>query len=285
MKFRYLLSISLISVTACILLVIFLMKDKFIFDYNSTAKVEVIKQWSLPESLKEVSGIYYLGQQKMACVQDEKGIVYVFDLETSQVSRQLRFTPDGDFEGITAIEKRLFLLRSDGVLFDVNDYTATKPIITKTALFKEKDIDVEGLCTFSNQKLLIGIKASDALQPSGQVLVYNYNLDTHQLDEFIRIDNNHDIFKTIPKEHPSRNFNLSEVAYHQSTFYITEARTPKLLILDQNRKPQHLIYLSEADFPQPEGIAFNEEGDLFIASEENNNESQNINLIKIITPN
>ena len=281
MRSKYLLSIILLLVTVFILGVIFLLKDKYIFEYEPTAQVEVIKQWTLPEALKEVSGIYYLGNHKMACIQDEKGVIYIYNLKTSQITNQFEFEPQGDFEGITIINSTAYVLRSDATIFQVKNYKSPSPQVETLQLFNEKGIDVEGLFAFSEDELLIGIKFSKQIKALNQIVVYKYQISTEKLTEFMSISNQHEIFNSIPQSHPSRDFWLSEVAYADSNYYITEAKTSKLMIFDQNKNPQHLIYLDEDIFPQPEGIAIAEDGQLFIASEENKNQLQSISLIKI----
>ncbi|QSS96928.1 hypothetical protein [Psychroflexus sp. ALD_RP9] len=281
MRSKYLLSITLLLVTAFILGVIFLLKDKYIFEYKPTAKVEVLKQWTLPEVLKEVSGIYYLGDDKMACIQDEKGIIYIYNLKNSQIINQFNFEPEGDFEGITIIDSTAYVLRSDGTIFQIKNYDNSLSEVKTLKLFNEKGIDVEGLFALSKDELLLGVKFSNQIKASSQLVVYKYQISTQKLTEFIDISDNHEIFNSIPQSHPSRDFWLSEIAYADSKYYITEGKTPKLMILNQHQVPQHLIYLDEDVFPQPEGIAIADDGKIFIASEENNNQLQSISLIKI----
>ena len=39
--------------------------------------VKVISKWEVPDILREVSGIAYLGPNRFACVQDEQGTIFI----------------------------------------------------------------------------------------------------------------------------------------------------------------------------------------------------------------
>lgn len=55
--------------------------------------------WPLPHELKEISALTDLDADTVACVQDEKGIVFDVDVRTGKVVRRRRFGPHGDYEG------------------------------------------------------------------------------------------------------------------------------------------------------------------------------------------
>src|SRR5690554_4222760 len=70
----------------------------------------------LPEILHEVSGITMVDQNTVACVQDELGIVFFYNLEINKIERKIHFAKEGDFEGIAKADNDLYILRSDGQL-------------------------------------------------------------------------------------------------------------------------------------------------------------------------
>src|SRR5688500_11831849 len=67
----------------------------------SAGGIRIKEKWDLPEELKEVSGISFLGNEKFACVQDEEGTVFIYNLRSGKIEKKIAFTPAGDFEGIT----------------------------------------------------------------------------------------------------------------------------------------------------------------------------------------
>ncbi len=54
----------------------------------------------------------------MACVQDERGIVFVYDIGSQKIVDEVRFGSKGDYEGLTKFDSKLFVLRSDGKLYE-----------------------------------------------------------------------------------------------------------------------------------------------------------------------
>ena len=82
--------------------------------------------YQLPSILNEVSGITDLDSTHVAIVQDEKGIVFIFDLLAGKVIHQFSFDSTGDFEGITYADSSLFILRSDGRLTEWENFDMNK---------------------------------------------------------------------------------------------------------------------------------------------------------------
>jgi len=79
-----------------------------------------IKVFDLPNELREVSGIVHLGNKEIACVQDESGKIYIYNPEKNNTFELAHFQEDGDYEGMAYNENIFYLLRSDGLLVEVN---------------------------------------------------------------------------------------------------------------------------------------------------------------------
>ena len=55
-------------------------------DKESTeAGITVIKRWELPKILTEISGLSCMDEQRFACVQDELGKIFVYNIASSKV--------------------------------------------------------------------------------------------------------------------------------------------------------------------------------------------------------
>src|SRR5690606_34111236 len=77
-------------------------------DYNfNEPTVKVV----LPEILNEISGLVFLDSNLFACVQDEQGVVFIYDLNQKQIIKKIPFYTNGDYEGITKVNQTLFVLR------------------------------------------------------------------------------------------------------------------------------------------------------------------------------
>lgn len=78
----------------------------------------------LPDTLREISGIAELDSSTVACIQDENGILFIYDIVNNRIMKQISFYADGDYEGIARVNKTIYILRSDGTLFEISDYEA-----------------------------------------------------------------------------------------------------------------------------------------------------------------
>ena len=115
------------------------------------------QKWDLPEELKEVSGIAYLDQNRFACVQDEDGIVFIYNINDQKIEGKIPFAGAGDYEGITVNGNTAYVVRADGLLYEVDLKMSNKNVATyKTALTQNHN--VEGLCfDKENNRLLLAL--------------------------------------------------------------------------------------------------------------------------------
>lgn len=56
----------------------------------------------LPKVLHEISGLTDIDDHTIACVQDEEGLVFIYDLRKNEIKHQFAFGQPGDYEGITS---------------------------------------------------------------------------------------------------------------------------------------------------------------------------------------
>ena len=90
------------------------------FKSDLPASIKILKTWNLPAILKEISGISFIDNDRIACIQDEMGSVFIYNLSTSSLEDQVSFAAPGDFEGIAMVNKTAWVLRSDGKLFEIS---------------------------------------------------------------------------------------------------------------------------------------------------------------------
>ena len=73
----------------------------------------------LPRELREVSAVVLAGPGQVACVQDEKGALWLVDLHGAKQPQKLPFGEGGDYEGLAKVGDRYWVLRSDGRLLEL----------------------------------------------------------------------------------------------------------------------------------------------------------------------
>ena len=241
---------------------------------------KILQKWDLPEVLKEISGIAWIGDNRMACVQDEDGIVFIYNLNTSEVERQIKFGRDGDYEGIAVVDENAYVLRSDGIIIEIPDFLeyGISAKSYKTNLDQLPGINIEGLCADpANNRLLLAVK--EQKNSINQKRIYAVDLDQKMSSKnpIFEIDFSDPIFKNIKEE---EKFMPGELCLHPTTgeYFILDGSRPKLLITDSNGTSKDLIMLNPKDFGNPEGLTFNDRGDLFISNEAENGPA---NILKV----
>ena len=237
--------------------------------HQNIATVE--EKWELPSALKEVSGIAYLDDQRFACVQDEDGIIFIFNTTTSKIEKEVKFAGGGDYEGLALVDQDAYVVRSDGKIFEVQAWQGSNPKTSEYSTALTEDHNIEGLCHDpANNRLLLAIKDEEPGNKDYKG-IYGFDLASKQLAEepVYKINLTDKAFDKIDEEDQEDLISPSEINIHPKTgeIYIIEGKDPKILILDTNGKIKLLEELDEKDFPQAEGLTFSPEGALFISNE------------------
>jgi uncharacterized protein YjiK len=246
----------------------------------------------LPEYLKEISGLSYLtDNDQLACVQDENAIIYIFDIDSGKIVNKYQFGRDGDYEGVAINHDTVFVLRSDGTIFKVEDFRSDgRNVITITTPLSSANNTEGSFYDAQTNQLLItckdfpGINNFDDL--SGFKAVYSYDLTQNRLNlqpewliDLSEIEKfkNYSAYESISIRlgrqlkliKQDLVFKPSGIAIHPHTedAYIIAHIGKKLLVINREGRIKHLFQLDPGMFKQPEGICFSPAGDLFISNE------------------
>ncbi len=233
--------------------------------------LKIVREWNLPQVLKEISGINYLDSNHFACIQDEIGSIFILNSSSGLVETQIPFGPPGDYEAIAIVKGDAYVACADGRLYEVSNYNTGKPSVKEYGTHLTVKQNVEGLVYDAiNKRLLVAIKGKEE-NNSLYKGVYAFDLVTKKMPvkPVIRINIQDIIFNKNRKKTLKSNIQPSEIAIHPLTgdLYITDASRPQLLIMDNTGKIKDLILLDKIDFPKPEGITFSPAGECYIANE------------------
>ncbi len=262
--------------------------DKRITGYNF-AKPDVLL--ILPDTLREISGLTYIDPTSFACIQDENGILFIYDAVNNRIKKQYLFNIDGDYEGITRVDETIYILRSDGVLFKISDYESEDSKLTsyQTGIPANNN---EGLCyDQDNNRLLIACKGKigKGFEHKDKRVIYGFDLSTNTLTKEPVFDLDlhtirHFAIKnkiTLPTRtkrkgqivEPIIKFGISGICIHPSTkkLFLLSASDHLLFIFNMNGSIEHIEQLNPVLFNKAEGITFFENGDMLITNEGQDN--------------
>lgn len=249
------------------------------------AAVTIAKKWDMPEVLKEISGLSYIDEQRFACVQDELGTIFIYNIASSKIEKEIPFGAPGDYEGIAVVNENIWVLRASGKLYEVNNINSATPSVKEYVTHLTIKQDSEGLCyDKKNNRLLIAIKGAE-IGTEEYKGIYAFDLAARKMDAqpVFKINLLDDAFgngKSGKKKVTV--FNPSGITLHPENgdMYITDGKNSKLLITDAAGKIKKLYQLDLKEFPQPEGISFSPSAELFI-SNEGTKQAGNILKVKV----
>ncbi|MFA6254602.1 MAG: hypothetical protein WC675_01040 [Patescibacteria group bacterium] len=232
--------------------------------------------YPLPGYLHEISGITYIGNNKIAGIQDEDGVIYIYDLDKKTVTDSIEFGNPGDYEGVAFANGNFYVLRSDAILFDI---TKDRTIEYNLAIGANNN---EGLCYDpQNNRLLIATKskAEDGKEYKDKRYIYAFDLENKKLSAepifIIDITEIENFANSINAELEAKSgkkiikFRPSGIAIHHqnNNIYIVSAVDNIIVVLNQMGKIIDVKQLDVSIFNQPEGITFLESGEALIANE------------------
>jgi len=241
----------------------------------------------LPPILHEISGLTFADSGLIACVQDELGIVFLYSITSRNIIKQIPFGSEGDYEGIAKAGKTIFVLRSDGTLFEIRDFESDEAKVTrfKTDIPSE---DNEGLCYDPERNILLIACKERVGKGNGSKnkrYIYGfdvklktligdpvYTFDISDLKDFA-IRSKADVplksRNKSGKREPDFRFRPSAITIHPVTkeLFVLSSDDKMLFIFDSSGSITKIVKLNPVLFNQPEGIAFTGNRDLFISNE------------------
>jgi len=253
------------------------------YGYDFSAPDTVFK---LDKDLVEISGLTVFDVRHLAAVEDEHGRFYIINFETGNLTKVRRFAGKGDYEGIELAGERLFVLRSDGQIFEIRGFDSDEPSSLKVKTHLDDRCDAEGLAHDADRdRLLIVCKEHPGKGLRRQRAIYALDLESMELSD-------RPVYTIPTKEvdldagsagdpigdavkdfvHPLVDldgFKPSALAIHPVTgdLFVISSVLKVVVVLAHNGDIRAILPLDEDILKQPEGMAFLPNGDLFIASE------------------
>ncbi|MEM9327298.1 MAG: SdiA-regulated domain-containing protein [Bacteroidota bacterium] len=234
----------------------------------------------LPYVLSEISGLTFTRDGQLICVEDEGGKVYFYDPQLREIVHSIRFWGPGDFEGVELVNDTVYVLESNGDLFQFPLIDGKEVKATKIETELRRANNAEGLAYDPlSHSLLIACKDDPGIGDEEVVprAIYAYDLRTQELTTRARFiiskEQLIDFFQSAERGYeydPLKiKFKPSGIAFHplDQTFYVLASVGKLLLTMDAKGNIIASYPISARVLNQPEGIAFASNGDLYLSSE------------------
>ncbi len=251
---------------------------------------EPSQTFKLPNKLVEISGLSVINETKLACIQDEKANIYVYDLAAKKVVQKIDFGKNNDYEGIAVVDSTAYILRYDGNIYEIQHFLKDSlKTQVKHKSWLSKEFDTEGLCLDpTKNRLLIACKGKgkNKHKKRGKRDIFAFDLKKKTFTtgavysiswEAVQAYFEGQEELTLLEQYRLSSgrdtpFNPSGIAVHPITneVYVLSGFTRMLAVLSpMSGKLLHVELLAPRLFPQPEGLSFFPNGNLLISSEGN----------------
>jgi len=104
-----------------------------------------LRTFALPAALREISAVTAIDADTVACLQDEKGVLFFVDVHDGRLREVRPFGPEGDYEGLARVGDDYWVLRSDGWLARL-EARGPRLSIAESFELDTPNHDLEGLC-------------------------------------------------------------------------------------------------------------------------------------------
>lgn len=240
---------------------------------------------TLPHELDEASGITDVSATEVALVQDEKGVIFIYDLSKHSVSSTIPFGPPGDYEGLTRCGNTMFVLRSDGTIFEVQNWNTDPKVRARKLDLPTADNEGLGFDPV-RQRILLAPKSKWKPGKEGKFVRPIFSFDPNEirldpnphsvldLSTLIEFAGEHD--RSLPTKETKRGrerlalrFMPASLAVHPQTheMFVMSAIDRVLASFDAQGRATAYQMLDASLFPQAEGISFLDDATAVIVSE------------------
>ena len=234
--------------------------------YDFSAPEEV----KLDIRLKEISGICWdTKANRFLAIQDESGKLFLLDKETKRIDSVYEFGGKGDYEDVTMANGSVYILKSDGTLTKlIMDSAGHSSGAEVGKLNPGGSADFESLYYDPARRALIILCKNCDADGEKNVSAFAYYMDSTGFD-------NNPIFRIDAAEvqkiavRKTSKLQPSAAAIHPvlQKIFILSSASNQLIITDLDGRPEFAFVLSKKLFPQPEGLCFKQNGDMYISNE------------------
>lgn len=229
------------------------------------------ERFAMPESLLEISGIsFYKGNNDTVyAIQDEEGKLFRLAWGNKK-QYHVKFGKSGDYEDISILRDRVVVLKSNGSLysFPFSDaiYEEIDSVQEWPRLLPEGEY--EGMFGDENSGLLYILCKNCKVDDKDNVTGYIYQLGDSSLAPAGQFNVDVESIKPFSGK-VKKGFRPSALAKNPVTgeWFIVSAINKLLVIADENWKIKNAYPLNGNTFNQPEGIAFDKSGNMYISNE------------------
>jgi WD40 repeat protein len=234
---------------------------------------ETATRWKLPDRLREISGLAMTPDNRLLAHNDEKGIVYEIDYRNGSIVKSFALTDkiapvSDDFEGIAAVDDRIFLVTSSGRVYECNEgKDGQKVLFDVYTTGIGRDCEIESLAYEPRQRaLLLMCKKPRSADQKGFLTLFKWSIDTKRL-----VEDGHIVLPItgFSDRINSKSFHPSGIERHpvSGNYFIVAARESAIAEITPRGEVIAVMKFPAQSHRQAEGITFSTQQTLIVSDE------------------
>ena len=216
----------------------------------------------LPKDLLEISGLVHLSDSRFAAINDEDGELFFVNIQNNEF-KKYRFKGKGDYEDLARVDSTFYVLESDGAIVEI------PPPYDKHTTYKSglKHMEFESLVYYQKENKLVMITKDQRNKKNG-ITAISFNLASKEFesDPFFNISLK-EVFTITTNYEMECKPSAAAINPVNQKLYVIASVGKVLLQCSRNGKLEKIYKINPAQFPQPEGITFAANGDMYISNE------------------
>ncbi|MGV3686191.1 MAG: SdiA-regulated domain-containing protein [Daejeonella sp.] len=241
----------------------------------------------LPLELAEISGITFLNDSVLVAIQDERGMLYYYNIAQGKIIKKQSFAGQGDYEDLVKVGNDVYVINSEGIISQIKDFESSNPVLKTFTTPLGKDNDIEGLGYDSKtNRLLIAPKEYGITKDKTSKHIYGFDLATmtfqkkpvytlklseieKQFEGDALEESSKKFLKALGNENMNKVFRSSAITVNEKVgdIYILSSINGLIVILSPEGTIKRIIQLNGPEYKQPEGMAFSPNGKLYVSNE------------------
>lgn len=218
----------------------------------------------LDKELLEISGMFYLADSRIAAINDEDGKIFLINNVTGDFTVS-KFGRKRDYEDVVLVDSFFYVLESNGNIHRVPvGATGSEEEIEFP---RDKKIEFESLYFDPHIHKLVLVSKEQRETKKG-ILAYSFAMDSLQFGSTPYYEIRRKEIYAHLKDNNAQ-FKPSAAAIHPilNKLFILASVGKAMLQCSLDGKVERAWQLNPDQFPQPEGITFAPNGDMYISNE------------------
>lgn len=229
-------------------------------------------EWIMPKELNEISGIAFIDDHTLACVQDEKGIIFLYDLQNSEIAGKIPFAGKGDYEGIALADKTAYIITGDGILYEVADFR-TDPKVTSYPMNLKAGEESEAVCfDRAGNRLLFALKSHKKYDVNPELFAFDLSEKKFLDSAVMKMNLQSLILRKKDRDNAKKKWEPADLTIDElhEKIYVIDAINGHLMEFSMDGDLQNLRPVDRKKIRHPEGIAISPDGGIFLCNDANN---------------